>query len=371
MVKVEDSQASEVDFINLIEIIPDAIVIVDFEGKIKYINHETTNLFGYEAPELIGETVEMLIPNRFRTKHIEHRANYSTNPTRRPMGSGINLYGRQKDGTEFSADITISPIETKEGTFVISVIRDITERKESEERAKKRARQLEDLVSAMTHDLKTPLIASETSYKHLQEGYFGNLSERQKEILTLLSKSNAHTLRLVNNLLSTFKYESKTYKLLLEEIEVSKLLETALDKVKPLLKEKEISLKMPKTSFKFICDPFEIERVIVNLLTNAIKFTPPGGTIELKAIKDDNGNVIISVEDTGVGISKEELPNLFERFWQSYRTSNSSGSTGLGLYLSRQIIEAHSGKIWAESLQGKGTTISFQIPEITLQAREK
>jgi signal transduction histidine kinase len=105
--------------------------------------------------------------------------------------------------------------------------------------------------------------------------------------------------------------------------------------------------------------------VIVNLLTNAIKYTPNGGAIELQAVKDEDGNVIISVQDNGVGISSEELPNLFERFWQSKRSNSSSNSTGLGLYLSRQIVEAHGGKIWAESIHGKGATISFKIPEIT------
>lgn len=367
MVKVESPKATEINLLNLIEIIPDAIAIVDMGGKIAHVNSETINLFGYRKDELIGKEVEVLIPHRFRTKHVEHRSNYAKNPVRRPMGTGVELYGRRKDGIEFSVDITISPIETTQGTFVISVIRDITERKKIEIEAKKRARQLEDLISAMTHDLKTPLIASETSYNHLQKGYFGNLNERQKEILSLLSQSNAHTLRLVNNLLSTFKYESKTYKLLLEEIEVSRLLEEALSKVKPIATEKEINLKIAKTNFRFVCDPFEIERVIVNLLTNAIKFTPSKGIIEPRAVKDDDGNVIISVEDTGVGISKEELPNLFERFWQSQRSKTSSSSTGLGLYLSKQIVEAHGGKIWAESLQGKGTTVSFQIPPITLQ----
>ncbi|MBI3590050.1 MAG: PAS domain-containing sensor histidine kinase [Candidatus Melainabacteria bacterium] len=365
MLNLENIKTTQADFLKLIEIIPDAIVIVDNEGKIRYINSQTTNTFGYNPHELIGQTVEILLPHRFKSKHIDHRTNYSKHPARRPMGSGIDLYGRKKDGTEFSADITISPIETENGMLVISVIRDISERKAQEEAAKRRAKQLEDLVSTMTHDLKTPLIAAETSYKHLQEGYFDKLTENQKQIITLLTQSNAHTLRLVNNLLSVFKYESQSYKLLLERIEVSKLLDRAHDKVKPFLKDKEINLKVTKTNFQFICDPFEIERVIVNLLTNAIKYTQNNETIELQAVKDEDGNVIISVQDNGIGISAEDLPNLFERFWQSTRSNSSSNSTGLGLYLSRQIVEAHGGKIWAESTRGKGATISFKIPAIT------
>ena len=365
MPNLENTKTTQADFFKLIEIIPDAIVIVDNEGKIRYINSQTTSTFGYRPDELIGQTVEILLPNRFKSRHVDHRTNYSKHPVRRPMGSGIDLYGRKKDGTEFALDITISPIETEKGTLVISVIRDISDRKAQEEEAKRRSKQLEDLVSTMTHDLKTPLIAAETSYKHLQEGYFGKLTENQKQILNLLTQSNEHTLRLVNNLLSVFKYGSQSYKLLLERIEVSKLLNRAHDKVKPLLQDKGINLKVTKTSFQFICDPFEIERVIVNLLTNAIKYTQNDEIIELQAVKNEDGNVIISVQDNGVGISAEDLPNLFERFWQSTRSNSNSNSTGLGLYLSRQIVEAHGGKIWAESTRGKGSIISFKIPEIS------
>ena len=364
MLDLENIKTTQADFLKLIEIIPDAIVIVDNEGKIRYINSQTTNTFGYNPYELIGQTVEILLPNRFKSRHVDHRVNYSKHPVRRPMGSGIDLYGRKKDGTEFALDITISPIETENGTLVISVIRDISDRKAQEEEAKRRSKQLEDLVSTMTHDLKTPLIAAETSYRHLQEGYFGKLTEDQKQILSLLTQSNAHTLRLVNNLLSVFKYESQSYKLLLEQVEVSELLDRAHNKVKPFLKDIEINLKFTKTNFQFICDPFEIVRVRVNLLTNAIKYTQNDEIIELQAIKDEDGNVIISVQDTGIGLSSEDLPNLFERFWQSTRSNSSSNSTGLGLYLSRQIIEAHGGKIWAESTRGKGSTISFKIPDI-------
>lgn len=364
MLNLEDIKTKESDFIKLINVIPDAIVIVDSKGKIKHVNSKVEEIFGYSAGELLEKEVEILMPVRTRNKHVKHRENYSIKPVTRPMGSGLELFGRRKDGSEFPVDIMLSPIETTSGKLIISVIRDITDLKKIEQDAKRRARQLEDLVSALTHDLKTPLIAAETSYKHLSEGYFGNLTKEQSEILKLLIQSNAGALRLVNNLLSVFKYESKSYKLLLEPVEISGLIDRATKIIKPLLEEKKIGLKISTTSFKFICDPFELERVIVNLLTNSIKFTPSGRHIEIKALKNENGTVLISVDDTGKGIPKEELPNIFERFWQSKRTNSSFNSTGLGLYLSRQIVEAHGGKILAESGPGKGTKITLEIPEI-------
>lgn len=252
-----------------------------------------------------------------------------------------------------------SPIFSERGikVGVCLIISDITE-------VQKQARQIEDMVSALTHDLKTPLLAAENSIKHLLDGYFGELNDNQIEILTLLNQSNSDALRLVKNLLAVFKYETKSYKLLLEVVEISKLFEKAVSLLKPLIEEKKINLRVVPSTFQIMCDPFEIERVVVNLLTNSIKHVEFGGRIEIRAVKNENGTCIVTVEDNGKGILKEDLPNLFERFWQAKKTEEKSNSTGLGLYLSRQIIESHGGKIWAESEFGKGTKIIFEIPEI-------
>ncbi len=228
----------------------------------------------------------------------------------------------------------------------------------------KQARQMEDIVSALTHDLKTPLVAAENSLRHLQEGYFGPLTESQKEILNLMSQSNTDALRLVKNLLAVFKYETKSYKLLLEITDVSELIKKSVALVKPLADEKNITIKVFPSSFKFNCDPFEIERVVVNLLTNSIKYSDLNSVVEIRSVKDEKGKVTFVIEDEGIGISKEELPSLFERFWQSKKSEDKLNSTGLGLYLSRQIVEFHGGRIWAESKQGQGTRMTFEIPEL-------
>jgi protein-histidine pros-kinase len=366
MQKIEtfNIKGKENDFLKLINIIPDAIVIVNQEGIIEYINSKTIELFGQNEAELIGKTVEVLLPNRFRLNHAMKRAEYSKTPKTRQMGSGLDLYGRRKNSSEFPVDIMLSPIETGNGILTISVIRDITERKKIEEDTKKQARQLEDIVSAMTHDLKTPLLAAETSLNYLLNGYFGDLNKNQKEIISLMHQSNANALRLVKNLLSVFKYESKFYKLLLELCDISELVNKSINSVKPMLENKKIKLANNCGNFKFICDSFEIQRVLENLLTNSIKYTPEGGNIILTGIKDENGTVKITIEDNGNGIPKEDLPNIFERFWQSRKLNSDSGSTGLGLYLSRHIIDAHGGKIWAESQLGKGTKIIIEIPEL-------
>lgn len=269
------------------------------------------------------------------------------------------IVGFDDYGIKHVFNLGSSPVFSEEAEVggICLIISDITE-------IQKQARQLEDMVSALTHDLKTPLLAAETSLKCFLDGYFGEVSENQKQILSLLSQNNSDAIRLVKNLLSVFKYETKSYKLLLEPIELTVLLNRAINMIRPMIEEKEISLEASSENFQFVCDIFEVERVVVNLLTNAIKYTPPYGHIELQASRSKEGKVTITVQDNGVGIMDEDLPNLFERFWQSRKSGARANSTGLGLYLSRQIIEAHSGKIWAESKLGKGTKVTFELPEI-------
>lgn len=364
MQKTENSIIEKINLLKFIDIIPDAIVVVNHQGNITRVNSSTTKLFGYTPDELMGKQVEVLMPNRFQLKHTKHREDYAIKSISRPMGSGLELFGKRKDGSEFPIDIMLSPIEIDECPSVISVIRDMTIQKKIETDIKRNARQLEDLVSTLTHDLKTPLIAAETSFKHLLSGHFGELTPGQKEILNLLILNNTATLRLVNNLMSTFKYESKSYKLLLELTDIAEIFNKAINTIKSMLEEKKINLNISETNFKFVCDPFEIERVIINLLTNSIKYTPREGSIELRGLKNDDGKVIVTVKDTGRGISKEDLSKIFDRFWQSHKSTADSNSTGLGLYLCKQIINAHGGKIWAESQVQKGTEVTFEIPQI-------
>lgn len=259
-------------------------------------------------------------------------------------------------GGQHIFNICASPIFSEANVLIGAclIINDVTE-------SQKQARQLEDLISGLTHDLKTPLIAAEINFRHLLDEHFGSITNDQDQILSLLNQNNTDALRFVKNLLAIFKYEAKVSKLLLEQVEVSELLKQATSSIQLMLEEKKISLQVAPTNFKFICDLFEIKRVIVNLLINAINFTPSGGKIELKSIKNEAGDVMFIIEDSGSGISVEELPNLFKRFWQSTKTSS---STGLGLYLSKQIVEAHGGRIWAESKFGEWTRITFVIPEL-------
>lgn len=270
--------------------------------------------------------------------------------------SSIETVSLDHFGVKHTFNIGASPIFSETNILIGAclIISDAT-------KSKKQARQLEDLISGLTHDLKTPLIAAELNLRHLLDEHFGNITNKQKQILFLLIQNNTDAIRLVRNLLAVFKYETRLRKLLLERVEVSELLKKVITSIKPMLEEKKICLQVAPTNFQFTCDTFEIERVIVNLLINAINFTPNGGRIELRSLKNEEGTTIFTIEDFGKGISIQKLPNLFKRFWQSTKTSSNNG---LGLYLSKQIVEAHGGRIWAESKPEEWTRITFEIPEL-------
>jgi signal transduction histidine kinase len=265
--------------------------------------------------------------------------------------ASYNLFG-EKHIFNISASPIFSEAHVLTGACLI--LNDITE-------SKKHTKELEDLISGLTHDLKTPLIAAEINFIHLINEDFGKISKEQLEILTLLNQNNTDALRFVKNLLAVFKYEAKVQKIILEPVELSELFKQVNSSIKSMLEEKKIDLIVSTSNFQFICDPFEIGRVLVNVLTNAISATLKGGRIELTAVKNEEGAVIFTIEDFGNGISEEDLPNLFKRFWQSSRSPNSSG---LGLHLCKHILAAHGGKIRAESKLGKWTRITFEIPDL-------
>lgn len=276
--------------------------------------------------------------------------------------SATNQYGQKRN-----FNIVCSPVYSSSSTpsGICMVINDVTE-------VQKQARQLEDMMASFTHDLKTPLIAAETNIKHLLDGRFGALSSGQKTIFELLLKSNAGALKLVKNLLNVFKYETDSYKLLFKNIKVKQLINNAIEVVKPLIESKNIQIyiMLEDEETKITCDSFELERVLVNLLSNAVKFSSVGSNIRIDVRSSNSDLICFTVQDEGIGIPTDKVQNLFSRFWQSKVNEGSSNGTGLGLYLSRQIVEAHGGTIWAESIENQGTKISFRIPTITFDSPE-
>lgn len=222
--------------------------------------------------------------------------------------------------------------------------------------------QREDFVATLTHDLKTPVSATNRAVKFILDGDFGPVSDSQKEILDTILQSNTALYGLVQTLLDVYRFDSGHKEMLMRNCNPSAVMIKLVTEIMPLAQEKGVELKavLPATSHDILCDEDEIRRVIQNLIDNSLKFTPTGGCITV-AMTQQEQKTTISVADTGRGIPEENKPKLFQRFWQAGSTGRYYASTGLGLYLCRRIVEAHAGRIWCESTVGKGSTFYFEL----------
>ncbi len=222
--------------------------------------------------------------------------------------------------------------------------------------------QREDFVATLTHDLKTPILAANRAIKLLMEGDFGAVGESQSRILETIHQSNEALYKLVQTLLDVYRLDSGAKQLCLVEHDLSETITHLVDELQPLAlaRRVDLSARLPEFARTVLCDVEEIRRVVQNLLDNSLKFTPPGGSISVTLTQ--SGDVTrVSVQDSGKGISEEDKPKLFQRFWQAAGSGRYYASTGLGLYLCRKIVELHGGVIWCESTLGQGSTFYFTI----------
>jgi PAS domain S-box-containing protein len=352
---------------------PDAVVMVDSTGRIVLANSHAEQLFGYAAGELRACEIESLLPQRYRTAHAGHRANFFTVPSVRPMGAGLQLYGLRKDGTEFPVEISLSPISAQAGTFVISAIRDITERKLSEQALKDKnielrlANQTKDqFVANMSHQLRTPLNAVLGFTGTLLMKLPGPLTAEQEKQLSMIQSSARHLLSLVDDLLDLGKVEAGKLELKPEPTLCGELVDAVADSLRPLAQGRGLTLEVHgDRQLSLRVDRRTLRQIVLNLLDNAIKFTQRGGVrIRVaRAVHDGSDAVEISVTDTGIGIHPEDQQSLFSAFAQLDASARRRPEgTGLGLHLSQKLARALGGRILVQSKLGQGSTFTLVLP---------
>jgi PAS domain S-box-containing protein len=362
---VEALRLSEAKFSGILSIAADAIISTDKDQRITFFNGGAQRIFGYTKREAIGTALERLIPERFRAAHREHFAGFAAgHESARTMGERREIFGLRKSGEEFPAEGSISKVSVDGVTFFSVVLRDVTYRKSVEEALRRAVTARDDVLGIVAHDLRNPLSAI-MMQASLLERPRPEPERRDQTPRLVIARSAARMQHLIQDLLDVAVVEAgQLLKVECERLSAADLVREAVDTQAQLASASGLELRVGVgTCVRDVWgDRQRLLQVFDNLIANAIKFTPKGGRITVAAADRDK-EVVFSVADTGSGIPPESLPNVFDRFWQASSRARRLGA-GLGLPITKGIVEAHRGRIWAESLVGRGSTFFFTVPYV-------
>ncbi len=357
---------SEKKFQSLLESAPDAMIITNQLGLIVLVNVQTEKMFGFERRELLGHELEILMPVRYRKIHVIQRDSYMRQPLVREMGTGLELYGTRKDGTEFPVEISLSPLHTDEGTLILSAIRDVTVQKRAAMELKDYAskleisnKELEQFAYVASHDLQEPLRNITNFATLLKNDAEEKLSGESLYFLKVITDSTERMKTLIAELLDFSRIgRNSTY----TRVDCNKVMEEVLSDISLAIKDNKAKINVAKLPV-ILASETEIKILFQNLLTNAIKFRKSGESPEISVWAQENDvEWKFFVKDNGIGIKQEHLGKIFLIFQRLHSQTEYPG-TGIGLATCNKIIDLYEGEFTVDSEPGKGSTFSFTIPK--------
>lgn len=353
----------------LLESATDAMMIIDRGGRIILANPTIEKLFGHPRQELIGKSMELLLPERFRNSHHNQLTNYFTQPGARAMGTGMELFGLRRGGSEFPVDVSLSPLKTEQGLLVMATIHDITRRKQAEEQRDRLLRELESANEELknfgyvvSHDLKAPLRAISSLADWLSTDYADKFDDEGKEHMRLLISR----VRRMDSLIDGILQYSRVGRVreVAVAVDLNRLVHEVIDLLAPA---ENIAVRIKNSLPTLMAEPTRIQQVFQNLISNAIKYMDKGeGEIQI-ASSAEGRHWKFSITDNGPGIDQQHFEKIFQLF-QTLAPRDRVESTGVGLALVKKIVEMYGGCIWLESTVGQGSTFFFTLPRTAASA---
>jgi PAS domain S-box-containing protein len=353
---------------------PDAMIIIDDSGVISFANRQVSALFGHPHDDIIGKHVESLMPERFHDRHVADRQSYFSSVRVRPMGVGLDLFARRRDGTEFPVEISLSPINDGERVLVAAAIRDISDRKRVEadlkvaRQAAEQARESADranqsksrFLATASHDLRQPLQSVLLLNGALQRVVAGMDAQ---QALAQQEQAIGSMSRLLNALLDISKLESGAVKPHPTDFAVGALFEELRAEFSNLAANKGLAFQISPSTDCVHSDRSLVEQILRNLISNAIKYTRKG-SVMLRCVREQPSLVRVQVMDTGIGISADQLRFIYDEFFQVDVPSNSTREGyGLGLSIVQRLVSLLELKLDVRSDIGKGSVFTLTLPE--------
>ena len=368
--EIAQTDDSDAYFKHLLELAPDAMIIIDEHGKIAIVNGQAEEMFGYQRSEMLGQRIEMLLPERLRRVHVGHRSGYGLDPRLRPMGQGQDLVARRKDGTEFPVEISLSPVKANNGRFVSSVIRDVTERKRMEDeinaarQAALRANKANSaFLAAASHDLRQPVQALSLLNGALRRTV---TDERALQMVDSQQHSLTAMTNLLNSLLDISRLDAGAVTPELENFPINRLIDRLSDEFARQAQHHGLEFTSCGCTTVVNSDPNLLAEIIQNFVSNAIRYTDKG-SVSL-ACSEENGACVIRVTDTGIGIADDQLEEIFREFHQCKAPGASKEGFGLGLAIVKRLSDLLHLDLNVESRVGRGSTFSVSLPAVGSQA---